>query len=119
MVDILALPDDSIGRRLKVLMAQHDMGPGELARAAGVPAGSLSHWIHGRRRPEKHNLIKLAAVLGREAAETDSGSPLLEPAPMKEPVGLKALIKAILTDHLLDLLNVASAMGYEITIKRR
>lgn len=119
MVDILSIPDDSIGRRLKVLMAQQDVRAGELARVAGVPAGSLSHWIHGRRRPEMHNLVKLASALGCEPGDIDPKAPAPAPVPMREPVPLRLILRAFLMDHMGDLITEADKMGYEITIRRR
>jgi transcriptional regulator with XRE-family HTH domain len=119
MVDIIALPDDSIGRRLKVLMAQQNMGPGELARAAGVNATGLAHWLHDRRRPDRHNLVKLASALGCEPGDIDPRAPAQAPAPMREPAPLRLILRAFLMDHMGDLITEADKMGYEITIRRR
>src|SRR5687768_15126168 len=73
-----------------------DVSQTELALAAGVTQGSVSHWEADRRRPDTDNYIALARVLGvqldwlmrdqgpmyADGAERPSVQP---PPPTKEP----------------------------------
>lgn len=52
-----------MGGRLQKLREQKGLSQSQLARAAGVPVGSLRHWEHGRRTPLLDAAARLAVAL--------------------------------------------------------
>ena len=111
--------EETIGHRLRIIMVQAGMTVNELARIARVNPTGLSHWLHDRRKPERSNVIRLASALGCDPADIDSDDGAYEAPVMRETVGLPALIEAIITDHLSEIMAVAAKMGIEITVTRR
>jgi transcriptional regulator with XRE-family HTH domain len=53
-----------MGNRLKQLRQQKGMSQAELAKAAGVPFGSLRNWEYGRRTPLLDAAARIAQALG-------------------------------------------------------
>jgi transcriptional regulator with XRE-family HTH domain len=53
-----------MGQHLKKLRAAAGLSQSQLARAAGVPVGTLKNWEQGRREPLLGAACKLADALG-------------------------------------------------------
>jgi transcriptional regulator with XRE-family HTH domain len=53
-----------MGQRLKALRKAAGLSQSQLARAAGVPIGTLRGWEYGRRKPLLDTAAKLAVALG-------------------------------------------------------
>jgi transcriptional regulator with XRE-family HTH domain len=54
----------SFGQHLRALRDEAGLSRAELARRAGVPAGSLRHWENDRGFPSVAAGVRLAGVLG-------------------------------------------------------
>jgi transcriptional regulator with XRE-family HTH domain len=53
-----------MGHRLKRLRQEAGLSQSQLARAAGVPEGSLRNWEQGRREPLFGTAVRLARAMG-------------------------------------------------------
>jgi transcriptional regulator with XRE-family HTH domain len=60
----MALREETMGQRLRRLREAADMSQPELARAAGVPVGTLRNWEQGRRIPRFDTAAAVAWALG-------------------------------------------------------
>jgi transcriptional regulator with XRE-family HTH domain len=54
----------AMGERLQRLRQAAGLSQSQLARAAGVPAGSLKNWEQGRRLPQLDAAYRLAKAIG-------------------------------------------------------
>ena len=55
---------ESFGRRLKRLRMAAGLSQARLARAAGLPFGTVRNWEYDKREPLLSAAVKLAAALG-------------------------------------------------------
>jgi len=119
-IDIESLPTVSVSRdvidietfarNLSNTMYRKGIGPAELGRKIGKDATSVSHYKYGKRLPDNDTILDLAAALDCKPKDLLQGT--------QESVGRPALIRAMLTDCLKDIIDVGYDMGLEITVRR-
>jgi len=85
------------GDKLKILRERKNLAQTELARLCGLPASSISHFEHGRRKPSFDSIIKLCEAL---TCSSDLLLGLIEDDAKMELSDLKFKLRAIrqLTD---------------------
>ena len=83
-----------MGARLQELRQQKGLSQSQLARAAGVPVGSLKNWEQGKRHLQLSTACQLARALGitvdELAGQVFAGGPSGEKKPAAKGRGKKA-----------------------------
>ena len=59
--------NNAFATRLREARELRGMTQTEVAQRAGLPAGSVNHFEHGRRVPSMANLVKVAVAVGVSA----------------------------------------------------
>lgn len=54
--------DRPMGDRLRIFLELRDQSVPKFARETGIPAGTLNHYVAGRRRPGAGHLIRMSAA---------------------------------------------------------
>jgi transcriptional regulator with XRE-family HTH domain len=61
--------DTAMGERLRELREAAGLSQAQLAKASGVPVGTLWGWQYGRRKPLLETAVKVARALGVHAED--------------------------------------------------
>jgi Zn-dependent peptidase ImmA (M78 family)/DNA-binding XRE family transcriptional regulator len=89
-----------VAQAIRSAREQHGWSQGELARRLGRTQTSVSYWEAGKRMPGLDDVVELAAVLGKDAAD------FLPPAQARRPI--RAVLRA--TAQRLELGEVNEAV---------
>lgn len=64
----VTLTQPEVARRIADAIKSSALSRDEVARSVGVHPSAVSHWVSGRAVPTVANLVRLAEVLGVDAA---------------------------------------------------
>jgi transcriptional regulator with XRE-family HTH domain len=76
----MAQREETMGNRLQRLRLEAEMSQSELARAAGVPVGTLRNWEQDRRIPRLDTARDVAKALGVSLDDLTGDAPATQQA---------------------------------------